>query len=148
MNKAFVKEPDPSHALCPACQSQGLTVGPVTLAEHCSEALRRKISELAFFCASPSCPVVYYDAFERTVTCAEFGKPVYPKDHRAPLCPCFGLTCDDVEADLDEGAPTRVRALLQKARSSEARCQSLSPSGQSCLQEVQKYYLRELNRGS
>jgi hypothetical protein len=146
MNKAFVREPDNSQPLCPRCGSVGVAVGPVTLAAHCDDPTRRRISESAFFCPAPGCKVAYFDSFERTVPCTALLASVYPKDPQAPVCACFGLTCDDIDQDLHEGTPVRVRRLLEKARSPEARCQSLSATGQSCIAEVQKYYMRGLNQ--
>lgn len=146
MNKAFVKEADSTEANCPRCQSIGIVVGPVTLESQLDEPTLKRIAEHAFFCPSAACDVAYFDAFERVVLCGSLCKPAYPKDPTAPLCACFGLTCEDVERDLDEGTPTRVRALLAKSKSPEARCQSMSASGQSCIAEVQRYYMRMLNQ--
>jgi hypothetical protein len=146
MNKAFVREADSTEANCPRCQSVGVAVGPITLESQLDEATVKQIAEHAFFCPSATCDVAYFDEFERVVLCGSLRKPAYPKDPTAPLCACFGLTCDDVECDLDEGTPTRVRALLAKARSPEARCRSMSASGQSCVAEVQRYYMRMLNQ--
>jgi hypothetical protein len=67
---------------------------------------------------------------------------VYPKDPTAPICACFGLTRDDIEADVREGAPTRTKAVLQKAKSPEARCMHTAANGRSCVAYVQKYYLQ------
>jgi hypothetical protein len=78
----------------------------------------------------------------RTISQAEFGQPVFPKDPDAPLCSCFGLTCDDVEDDIREGSVSRVREHLARARSSEASCQVKAPSGQSCVAAVQRYYMQ------
>ena len=73
--------------------------------------------------------------------------PVYPKNPEAPLCPCFGLTCEDVEQDIREGVVTRTRSCVERASveptmASEARCAIASPSGQSCVAEVQRYYMK------
>jgi hypothetical protein len=146
MNKAFVKEPDTSDANCPRCQALGVAVGPVTLESHLDETTVKQIAEHAFFCPLAACEVAYFDEFERVVLCRSLRKPVYPKDPTAPMCACFGLTCEDVQCDLDDGTPTRIRELLLKAKSPDAHCQSRSPTGQSCIAEVQRYYLRMLSQ--
>ena len=69
-------------------------------------------------------------------------QPVYPKNPAAPLCACFGLTREDVEEDIREAGVTRTRVCVEKAKSAEARCAVASPSGQSCVAEVQRYYMR------
>jgi hypothetical protein len=43
---------------------------------------------------------------------------------------------------LNEGVVTRVRSLLEKAKSPEARCRTMSASGQSCVGDVQRYYMK------
>ena len=72
----------------------------------------------------------------------ELNKPVYPKDPEAPVCACFGLTREDIEQDVREGVVTRVKAILEKAKSSEARCSKLAANGQPCVAYVQKYYMQ------
>ena len=148
MNKAFVKEPDTSAANCPRCQSIGVAVGPMTLEAQLDEASLKQVADHAFFCPLATCDVAYFDEFERVVFCGSLRKPVYPKDPTAPMCACFSLTCEDVECDLDDGTPTRIRELLVKAKSAEARCQSKSPTGQPCIAEVQRYYLRMVSQRS
>jgi bacterioferritin-associated ferredoxin len=68
--------------------------------------------------------------------------PVYPKDPQAPICACFGLTAEEVEADVAEGGVTRVRALIEKAKSPAAHCGTAAASGQSCIGEVQRYFMK------
>ncbi|MCE9548056.1 MAG: hypothetical protein K8T25_21490 [Planctomycetia bacterium] len=141
MNKAFVREPDSTADYCPRCGSEGEAVGAVTLAAQLTEAQRRGLSEPANFCPSPRCEVIYFDKFERFVLAADLAKPVYPKDPSAPICACFGLSCEDVERDVAEGGVTRVRAALEKAKSPEARCVECAPNGRSCVAFVQRYYM-------
>jgi hypothetical protein len=143
MNKAFVREPDDTgQRHCPACGSLALAVGAATLEAQLSAELRQGLAESAYFCPYPHCEVAYFDDYERRVAAAALPQPVYPKSPSAPLCACFGLTLDDIEADLAEGTPRRVRALLEQARSAEARCTTRSASGRSCVAEVQRTYLR------
>jgi hypothetical protein len=47
-----------------------------------------------------------------------------------------------VEADLAEGAPTRVREVVRRAALPEAACAAHSADGRSCVARVQKFYLR------
>ncbi len=143
MNKAFVREPDDTDQLhCPACGSLGVAVGRETWQAHVREAAAAPLAETAFFCPYAKCAVVYFDMFERRVTTDALGHGVYPKDPQAPLCGCFGLTCEDVQADIREGVVTRVRELLAKAKSPEARCRTLAASGQCCVPDVQRYYMK------
>ena len=143
MNKAFVREPDDTgQRHCPRCGSLAVPVESRTLDAQLSGETRKLVAETAWFCPFPRCEVIYFDDFERTVLETDFGKPVYPKDPSAPICSCFGLSLDDIEQDLAEGGVRRVRELLAKARSPEAHCGLLAPSGQCCAGEVQRTYMQ------
>jgi hypothetical protein len=142
MNKAFVREPDTTDVLCPRCGAAGVAALRAAFETNVPPEARRSLAASTYFCSTPSCPVAYFDAFEATILTNALAHPVYPKDPRAPLCACFGLTIDDVEADIAEGTPTRIRALLAKSKSPEAHCEDLSPTGRSCIADVQRYYFK------
>lgn len=142
MNKAFLREPDQEDSRCPGCGNVGIDVGALTLNAQLSETLRHRFSDTAAFCRAESCPVVYFDDFGARVDQSEIGRPIPFKDVDAPLCGCFGFTRDEIEQDLAEGSFARVRAALNKAESTEARCSTQSPHGRSCVAEIQGYYVR------
>lgn len=141
MSRAFVKEDDGSaDGRCPKCGNVGQAVQKDTLDHHLLPEARANLSATGSFCQNPICPVIYFDDFERTVTAEDVRTPVYPKDPEAPICACFGLTRLDIDADVAESGVKRCRATVEKSRSPDARCAILSPSGQSCVSEIQKYY--------
>jgi len=143
MNKAFIREPDDTGPLnCPVCGSLGIAVVSETWQSQVAEEFAGGLADAAFFCPYDKCDVVYFDMFDRKIGTAALRHGVYPKDPRAPLCGCFGLTTDDVEADVREGVVTRVRDLLQKAKGPGARCRTMSASGRSCVGDVQRYYMK------
>lgn len=143
MNKAFVREPEfDSRLHCPRCKTLGTPVGAGPLDTHIRPASRTKLNDAAWFCPSGQCEVAYFNQFEMVVMLDELRGTVYPKDLDAPLCACFGFTYDDVVADVREAAPIRIRQLLEKSKSSEARCQRLAVDGQCCMREVQRLYLK------
>lgn len=146
MNKAFVREPDVTAEYCPRCGSAGDSVGEITLAAHLTVEQRRNLAEPASFCPIPRCEVAYFDNFERFVLASDLARPVYPKNPTAPICACFGLTCDDVDQDVAEGGVVRVREAIEKAKLPEARCAELAANGRSCVALVQRYYMQR--RGS
>jgi hypothetical protein len=86
--------------------------------------------------------VAYFNLFGGEVLMNELKAPVYPYDPNAPICACFGLNYDDVEADVHEGTPTRVRELLANSKSSEAQCHKLAADGICCMGAVQELYMR------
>lgn len=142
MNKAFVRESDSTEVYCPRCGAAGVETPRVAVEAHAPADARRQLATTAFFCATPNCEVAYFDAFEATVPAESLVRPVYPKDAAAPLCGCFGLTIDDVEADVAEGVPRRIRELLAKSKSPAAHCDEASPTGRCCLPEVQRAYFK------
>ena len=143
MNKAFVREPeDTGVANCPRCGSLGTAVGTETLTSQLPAEDRRNLSESAYYCPYPRCEVGYFDRFDRWVASDKLLHPAFPKDPEAPICPCFGFMCDEIEADVREQGTHRVKELLARTKSPEARCTTMSPSGQCCMGEVQRYFMR------
>jgi len=147
MNKAFVREPEmDGRAYCPRCGSLGTEVGGAAIEAHCRTEVLGRIRESGWFCSYPRCDVVYFNQLEVTITTEEIQGPIYPKDPDAPLCACFGFTLDDLEADLREGVPRRIRELLVRSQSAEARCATAAADGRCCMREIQRLYMKQ--RGS
>ncbi len=143
MNKAFVREPDSdARLLCPRCTGPGKSVGNGPIETYVPAGMRSQLLDTAWYCNNPDCDVAYFNMFEQFVRVTELLAPVYPHDLNAPLCACFGFTLDDVEADVGEGQPVRIRALLARSQSPEARCQTLAADGQCCMREVQRLYMK------
>ena len=142
MNKAFIKENDPTSYYCPRCQSLGIPVNHQTMRAHLREDAERRVADSAYFCEFPTCEVVYFDAFERVALVSDLVHSVYPKDDSAAMCACFGFGRDDIEADVSQGVATRTRALLDRAKSAEARCHIRSASGRSCVADVQRTFMK------
>ncbi len=142
MNKAFLKEPEQGAEYCPQCKSLGQPVSQVTLDAQVRPEFRKQLGSSANFCPYPNCEVVYFDAFERSVSIEGLVQPIYPKDAQAPICACFGLTIEDIEADIAEGVVTRVKAAVARAQTPEAACSLKAANGQSCVAEIQKCFLR------
>ena len=148
MNKAFVREPDePDLHRCPQCEVPGRPVTPVTLEANLSQDAVRELGTSAFHCPNARCGVVYFDRNDMAVDGSRLARPaVDADDPDQPLCPCFGFMRQDVQLDLQEGAPTRTRALLARAQSPQAHCETSTIDGQSCVARVQQYYLK-LSKG-
>lgn len=99
------------------------------------------MSDAAWFCSFMKCDIAYFDLFESRVSVEELRSPVYPKDADAPICACFGFTIEDLEADVSDGTPTRIRELLAKSKSDDSNCRVLAADGQCCMREVQRLYM-------
>lgn len=142
MNKAFVKELEDPGDRCPSCGAIGTSVYQTTMRAHLPAEECDRLADPAYFCAYPTCCVVYFDQFERSVEAGRLRAPLYPKDPDAPICPCFGLTCEDIEADVAEGVVTRVRAHLERTKSDETHCATKTADGRSCVAAVQRHFMR------
>ncbi|RIK85081.1 MAG: hypothetical protein DCC67_04400 [Planctomycetota bacterium] len=113
MNKAFIREPEfDGRAYCPRCGTLGAPVEHEPLDVHIWPESRTKMGDFAWFCGYFQCEVAYFNRFDAVVLVGELVAPVYPKDLDAPICACFGLGYDDVEADARADSPRRIRELL------------------------------------
>lgn len=143
MNKAFIREPDfDGRAFCPRCGSLGLPVEHGPLDVHIRPESRAKLGDTGWFCNYPRCDVAYFNLFDAVVLRDELTAPVYPFDLDAPICACFGLNYDDVEADVRDDVPRRIRELLAKSKSPAARCEAVAADGRCCMPAVQELYMR------
>jgi hypothetical protein len=143
MNKAFVREAEfDGRAYCPRCGTQGSPVGTGPPDAHLRPEARRKLQDSAWYCSYARCDVVYFNLLETVATVDELAAPVYPYDLDAPLCACFGFRYDEIDADVRDGVPSRIRQLLARSQSSEARCHELAVDGQCCMREVQRLYMK------
>jgi hypothetical protein len=143
VNKAFLREPDePDDLHCPRCRVLGQAAARDAVAALVSADDLRQLGSAIWFCPNPLCEVGYFDAFEQTVAAARFRRRVYPKNPQAPICPCFCLTADAVEADARAGNPAGVKALIARAAAGPTSCATRTPTGQCCVDEVQRLYLK------
>lgn len=143
MNKAFTREVEDHGDHCPACGSIGTEVRQATLAAHLASSHLEALSSTAFFCPLPTCHIAYFDRFERSVEATDLLHAVYPKDPTAPICPCFGLTCEEIDADIEAGEVTRVKSHLARTKAEETHCTTMSPTGETCVAAVQRYFMRK-----
>jgi hypothetical protein len=143
MNKAFIREPEfDGRAFCPRCGTLGTPVEAGPLDTHIRPESRSKMHDSAWFCNFARCDVAYFNLYDAIVSVDELNSPVYPHDPDAPICACFGLTYDDVLADVGDDEPARIRRLIGLMKTSEARCHSLAADGRPCLSAVQELYMR------
>jgi len=109
---------------------------------HLLPESRTKLGATAWFCNDPPCEVAYFDQLGGLARVDELISPVYPKSEQAPICPCFHFTVEEIELDVDADVPQRIRDLLLKSQSPEARCGALAADGRCCLTNVRRLYLR------
>jgi hypothetical protein len=144
MNKAFVRDPEPGDPRCPpprGCDNLGVRVTDEALAVQLPAHVRRRLGD-TYFCPSPHCPVVFFDTLDEVVVADELERRFYPKEPAAPVCACLGITAEDIREDAERGQKARVKRIVQFAASEEARCGQTAVTGQSCVAEVRRLFLR------
>lgn len=142
MNKAFTKELDTLGGACPRCGSSGKTVADETLRAFARPDRADDVARPAYFCDVASCPVVYFDDFERTLTADDLTRPIWPKNPAAPVCGCFDFHVREIDSDLAEGTVLRTKQAVARSNGPEARCLLHSPDGRSCAEAIQRYYFK------
>lgn len=147
MNKAFVKEDDDKEPRCPqpeGCGGPGVTVPPNTVAAQASDAAAAKLSDHVLYCLDPGCAVGYFDPWGASVPANDLASLSWPKDPTAPLCPCFGLTREDVVEDAERKDPSRLRDLIEKSSGPAASCATRTPDGRCCVTEARRLYMKHM----
>lgn len=146
MNKAFVRESDdPSDLRCPACRAIGTPVGHDTLAAHLPPEMVGRLGSQPHFCPNPRCDAGYFDGLEQIVPASEIHPSIYPKNPSAQICPCLGITAEQVESDARAADPARIRKAIAHAALPEARCATLAACGHPCTGEIQRLYIKTLS---
>ncbi len=111
--------------VCPKCGEKGVSLDPITLkALLTSEALRRGVPQNPRFCATATCPVVYFDA-EVVFTEPEIVVAVHAK-----------------HPDVDEinrcGKATAFATITAEVKAGHCACEVRNPKGDCCLGDVFK----------
>ena len=135
-----MKESEPGDLRCPGCGGPGEEVGRPTLEAQLDPEALAPLKGAAYYCADPACAVGYFGAWGAAVPREKLRSASYPKCPEGPICPCFGLTAAEVEADARDGRKDRVRALLERAKGPEARCAEKSPDGRGCATHVSRLF--------
>lgn len=128
---------------CPECRTEGKPVGLKTLQHLVIEEKRGSIGDgNYYFCATPDCPVVYYNA-EGSVT---FHKKdlivkVGLKESDPPIlvCYCFNITEEDIREEIRKtGRTTASQRIRSEIKARNCACEINNPSGRCCLGDVER----------
>ena len=93
-----------------------------------------------YFCATPTCPVVYFApggarTFMREDLTIRVGVKVTDPPHQ--LCYCFGHTIESLREDVARtGSSEAVVAIKAAVKAATCRCEVMNPSGRCCLGDV------------
>lgn len=128
--------------VCPRCEAVGTRVDPLTLkALLTPDGLRRGVPHEPRFCATRDCPVVYFDSAcgaiftERDLTVLVHAK--HPDALDVPVCYCFGVTPESMEAASTRHGGTSVRDMItREVKARHCACEVKNPTGRCCLGDV------------
>jgi hypothetical protein len=135
---------------CPRCDRPGQAVAATTTDALVRADARASLEQPAYFCSTPECEVVYFDARDgsiRTegVAVAIFQKETHPQ---RPVCYCFEHTAAAVlAASRTDGSNGIVEAIVEACRQGLDRCEQTNPQGRCCLGNVRALLRAEVSRG-
>jgi hypothetical protein len=114
----------------------GTRIDPITLkALLTPDALRRGVPDTPRFCATESCPVVYFDR-EARVTMSEADLRVrvcakHPSDDTVLVCYCFDYTQAGI------GSSSSIReTITREVQAGHCACEVRNPKGSCCLGDI------------
>lgn len=135
---------------CPSCNATGVRVDMITLKALLNpRGLRRGIPSTPRFCATPTCPVIYFGA---GVTFAEEDLSVrvhakHPHDDEVPVCYCFEHTPGSMREELERTAKSTAFATISaEVRARHCACEVKNPKGSCCLGDVKRIEQRLADR--
>ena len=135
-----------SEGTCGSCGAKGLQVPVITVkALLTADGLRAGIPQAPRFCASPDCPVVYFDDVtsrrvgENELTVRVHAK--HPSDESALVCYCFGHTAGTVIAS--RRAALVSSAVRIEVEAGHCACEVKNPKGTCCLGDLVRLERRE-----
>ena len=132
-----------ANQLCANCKGQSRPVSSKTvllmLKPH---LLKEAIGGTYSFCATPDCPVVYFDAQSShrfTTDDLRLRVGVKAKVDPIPLCYCFGFDESHIRDEISQyGATTIAERISKLIREGLCACETRNPAGVCCLGEVNR----------
>lgn len=137
------EEPAPQVTHCPECGARGRIVDTQTVKALLAVSLRT-IREVGYrFCATESCPVVYFSQDgEQRFTEADLRELVHQKHPLEPdvfVCYCFRHTPGSIRLELEStGASTALEDIKTGIQAGQCACEIRNPQGSCCLGNVGK----------
>ena len=128
-------------SLCPVCGQKGRSVQIFTIRSLLKEQLSSAIlNEDYSFCLNPECNTVYFSATKDSIFQKHDLKiRVGLKEKTQPrtLCYCFGITIEDVHAEIREKGKSTIESdISEKVEAGLCHCEDANPEGRCCLGRV------------
>lgn len=128
---------------CPVCNSEGISVGKITVAHLVAEDYRRDVAGDRYqICLNEDCDVVYYDLDQETKFLKDqVSVPIWFKKDADPkyACYCSKVTEEQViEAVVKHGVKTVREVNAITGAMKNARCRENNPLGVCCHKIIQE----------
>lgn len=129
-------------AACPSCGARGLRVQPITVKALLNPSgLQRGPVEDPRFCATATCPVVYFETSQdRMFTEHDLLVRVHakhPEDDEVPVCYCFDVTPRAIQREVAlSGRTTASERIGRDVKAGRCACEVKNPRGVCCLGDV------------
>lgn len=129
---------------CPQCGAVGGEVERETVGAMATLAVPAPLLAHGMYryCATDTCPVVYYGLGGAVLERQHVRVPVNTKDPRAdvPLCYCFGHTRRSIAEEIAAtGTSSAFAAITREIKAGHCACEVKNPSGRCCLGDVRAY---------
>lgn len=128
------------HAACPITATAGTPVSLQTVKAMLTDAsLRRLAPTTYYFCAEPSCDVVYFSRQGECYSKGDLRIPVWQKEPAGSrlLCYCFGESEQTIAAEIvATGSSNAMDRVKEYIRSRGCACNIRNPRGICCLADL------------
>ena len=145
MNKAFVREVDPPDPSCPeprGCGATGSNVPLTALRAQLSTEDAARFPQGAYYCATPTCPVVFFDRYGAQVEITALREVPFPKDPEGVVCACLSIRAAQIIDEARAGRRERIRSIVDAIRSDSGRCANTAVNGRPCEAEARRLFLQ------
>ena len=125
---------------CSHCQKKGKAIQAVTLKSQLKPQAMRQITDgQYFFCKTPECEVVYFNAASQFKT-GDVREKVFQKDPSPDcyVCYCFGFTRSEILKDAEAGEPGIAQQISAWTRDKKCACELRNPQASCCLGNVKQ----------
>ncbi|AFY70466.1 BFD domain protein (2Fe-2S)-binding domain protein [Thalassoporum mexicanum PCC 7367] len=129
---------------CPVDGSKGSPVPTITLKSLLKPLSLENLEaeQPYFFCASTSCPIVYFNKNGSLFNLENLKVPVTLKSESAetPVCYCFGWSRDRIKQTIQQTgkANTVEELILAHIKAKRCGCEVNNPQGRCCLSDIRK----------
>ena len=124
---------------CPKCDQAGKKVDPITVKAILRPNALATFSSLSHrFCATASCPIVYF-ADGEAVSTDDVLVPVFQKEGggQRTICYCFAITEADLRREIEAtGESTASQRVTAQVKAGRCACEIKNPQGTCCLGNI------------